>query len=143
MSGRYDDHIRIRVSIRDDSDVVVTRRLVREVARREGLSETAKEALATAATELARNILVHATTGEILVGSTVCGALRGVVVIARDEGPGIPDVAQAMTDGYSTGSGLGLGLPSARRLVDEFEVTSAAGAGTTATLRKWVSEHGT
>jgi len=129
----------VRVFIRDESDVVVARRRARELASRQGLSEAGVEALATAVTEIARNIVVHAGGGEILFGRVVDGPRRGVVVIARDTGPGIPDVEQAMQDGFSTKHGLGFGLPGARRLVDEFEIESKTGAGTTVTLRKWAS----
>jgi serine/threonine-protein kinase RsbT len=112
---------------------------VREVAEGDGVSVSAREALAIAATELARNIVVHATIGQLFVGSSVNQGGRGVVVIAKDQGPGIADIVQAMADGYTTARGLGLGLPSARRLVDEFEVSSKTGRGTTVTLRKWAS----
>ncbi|HEX3594640.1 MAG TPA: anti-sigma regulatory factor [Polyangiaceae bacterium] len=127
----------IRVSVRDESDVGVARRRVRELGARVGLSEASVEELATAVTEIARNIVVHAGTGELLFGATDNGGRRGVVVLARDHGPGIADVFEAMRDGYSSGSGLGLGLPSARRLVDEFELASSLDSGTTIMMRKW------
>jgi len=129
----------VRVFIRDESDVAVARRRARELASQQGLSEVEAEALATAVTEIARNIVVHAGSGEILFGLIADAPRRGVVVIARDTGPGIPDVEQAMQDGFSTKHGLGFGLPGARRLVDEFEIESKTGAGTTVTLRKWTS----
>ena len=129
----------VRVFIRDESDVAVARRRARELASQQGLSEVEAEALATAVTEIARNIVVHAGGGEILFERVVDAPRRGVVVIARDTGPGIPDVEQAMQDGFSTKRGLGFGLPGARRLVDKFEIESKAGAGTTVTLRKWAA----
>ena len=129
----------VRVFIRDESDVAVARRRARELASQQGLSEVEAEALATAVTEIARNIVVHAGGGEILFERVVDAPRRGVVVIARDTGPGIPDVEQAMQDGFSTKGGLGFGLPGARRLVDEIEIESKAGAGTTVTLRKWAA----
>jgi serine/threonine-protein kinase RsbT len=131
------ESVAYRVVLHDESDIVVTRRHVRELGQTQQLSRVAIEALATAATEVARNALIHAKGGEILLGISGCAGRRGVVVIARDEGPGIADVEAAMRDGYSTGGGLGMGLPGARRLVDAFELMSVVGEGTTVTLRKW------
>ena len=136
---RVASEAQVRVFIRDESDVAVARRRARELASQQGLSEVESEALATAVTEIARNIVVHAGGGEILFERVVDAPRRGVVVIARDTGPGIPDVEQAMQDGFSTKRGLGFGLPGARRLVDKFEIESKAGAGTTVTLRKWAA----
>jgi len=128
---------RICVRICHQADVVVARRRARELASRQGLSETEAEALATAITEIARNIVVHAGSGEMCFGVIDEAARRGVVVNARDTGAGIPHIEQAMQDGFSTGGGLGFGLPGARRLVDDFEIESKVGAGTTVTLWKW------
>lgn len=94
------------------------------------------EALATATSEVARNIFLHAKSGELLTVTEEDGR-RTVVVVAQDDGPGIADTQRAIEDGYSTGSGLGLGLSSARRLVDQFELVSEIGRGTTVTLKKW------
>lgn len=127
----------LRVQIRDESDLTVVRRHVRESASREGLSGTAIEALATAVTELARNVLDHAAGGSLQIGPARQDGRRGVVVTVSDLGPGIPDIAKAMQDGYSTRHGLGLGLPGARSLVDEFRIESEVGRGTTITLWKW------
>jgi serine/threonine-protein kinase RsbT len=127
----------ICISIRDESDVVVARRHTREQALQQGLAEPAAEALVIAVTELARNIVVHAGSGEIFFSPVADASRRGLIVTARDSGPGIPDIEEAMRDGFSTGSGLGLGLPGARRLADEFRIDSEAGAGTTVTLWKW------
>jgi serine/threonine-protein kinase RsbT len=93
--------------------------------------------LITAASELARNTLVHGGSGTARVESLEREGKRGVRATFSDSGPGIADVAQAMTDGYTSGSGLGLGLGGARRLVDEFELTTAVGSGTTVTVVKW------
>lgn len=95
------------------------------------------EALATAVSEIARNMLVHAGGGELFLGSIERAGRVGIVALARDTGPGIADIDEAMRDGFSTGDGLGLGLPSARRLVDEFELSSVVGQGTTVKLTKW------
>lgn len=134
---RVTPEIRLRVRIGDESDLVVARRRTRDLASQQGLSESAAEALATAVTEIARNIVVHAGPGEILLGAVADASRRGVVVTAHDSGPGIAQVEQAMQDGFSTRGGLGFGLSGARRLVDEFEIESKVGAGTTVTLRKW------
>ncbi len=127
----------IRVPVAHASDVVMARRRARELAREQGLEGPAVEALATAVTEVAQNILVHAVSGEVILGPAAAPGRRGVVVVARDEGPGVPDPAAAMQEHYSTGGGLGLGLPAARALVDELEVASEVGVGTTVTLTKW------
>ncbi|MBI3894980.1 MAG: anti-sigma regulatory factor [Acidobacteria bacterium] len=99
--------------------------------------------ISTAISEIARNIVEHAKSGEIILnavnspGTVNSPGKIGLVVIARDKGPGIADIALAMQDGYSTGKGLGVGLPGSRRLMDEFEITSAPGIGTTVTMKKW------
>jgi EAL domain-containing protein (putative c-di-GMP-specific phosphodiesterase class I)/anti-sigma regulatory factor (Ser/Thr protein kinase)/CheY-like chemotaxis protein len=129
----------IRVVIRDESDVVIARRHTRELASQQGLTATAIQALATAVTEIARNIIVHAGSGEIFVASAPDATRRGVIVTALDTGPGILHIDRAMQDGFSTKGGLGFGLPGAQRLVDEFEIESTVGAGTRITLRKWGS----
>ena len=128
----------IRVPIRDASDVAMARQHVRSLAAREGLSTVEGEALATAVSEIARNIVVHALVGEIAL-CPADGGRRGVVVVACDQGRGIADVERAMEDGYTTGDGLGMGLPGARELVDEFELVSTVGEGTTVTMRKYAS----
>jgi serine/threonine-protein kinase RsbT len=126
----------IRVPIDEEADVFFACQRVRERAAWEGLPPAAVEALALAVAEVARNILVHARRGAIVVAAA-SGPRRGVVLTAEDEGPGILDVDRAMQDGFSTGNGLGLGLPSARRLVDEFRLDSRPGGPTTVTLKKW------
>jgi serine/threonine-protein kinase RsbT len=137
VTGRPSLDIRWRVPLHDGSDIVVARRCTRELASQQGLSAAQTEALATAVTEIAQNILVHAGTGEIHFAAGSNASTRGVVVIARDSGPGIADAERAMQDGFSTRGSLGFGLPGARRLVDEFELESTVGVGTTVTLRKW------
>ena len=93
--------------------------------------------ISTAISEVARNIVEHALAGEIVFSLVNDAMKRGLIVVARDEGPGISDIASAMLDGFSTGKGLGLGLPGARRLMDEFEITSEIGVGTTVIMKKW------
>lgn len=131
------------VPIRGDLDVIVARKRVRELSSRAGLSPTAVTELAIAVSELARNVVVHAGSGEIDIG-TVFGSpdasgsgARGVFVVVRDQGPGIAEPERAMQDGYSTIESLGFGLASAKRLVDEFELETHVGKGTTITIRKW------
>ena len=131
---------RALLPIRDESDVVAARQKAREAGAREGLAPHASEELAIATSEIARNALVHGGGGDVIIEPCVANGRRGVVVVARDEGPGIADMDQAMRDGYSTGAGLGLGLPSAKRLVDAFTIESKQGEGTTVTLTKWVPE---
>jgi serine/threonine-protein kinase RsbT len=123
--------------IREEADVAIARKHARDVAAQAGLSEVAAYALATAISEIASNIVVHAGAGELVLSADSRGGRRGVVVLARDAGPGIPELERAMQDGYSTANGLGLGLPSARRLVDEFELNSEVGRGTIVVLKKW------
>ncbi len=93
--------------------------------------------ISTAISEVARNIVEHAVSGEIIITVAYNPTKTGLSVIARDEGPGIADISLAMQDGYSTGKGLGLGLPGTRRLMDEFTITSQPGVGTTVTMKKW------
>lgn len=128
-----------RVPIRIDSDIVTARLEGRAQAAQCEFSPGDQTVIAAAISEVARNILLYAQTGEILLKPVIQGERRGLVVIAEDHGPGIPDVGLALQDGYSTSGGLGLGLPGAKRLMDEFEITSANGKGTTITMKKWVS----
>jgi serine/threonine-protein kinase RsbT len=93
--------------------------------------------VAAAISELARNVLLFAGRGEIVLTLVDQDDRRGIVVTAIDEGPGIPDIARALQDGYSTSGGLGLGLPGVKRVVDEFDITSHVGRGTTVTAKKW------
>lgn len=125
------------VSIRQESDVVVARQTGRELATKIGFAGSDLTLIATAISEIARNIVTYAERGEIALSPVEDGSRRGICIVARDHGPGIADVEQAMRDGFSTGRSLGLGLPGARRLMDDFEIESAPGQGTTVTMRKW------
>lgn len=128
----------IRVQIASDLDIVKARQTGREAAARAGMSLTDMALVATAISELARNILRYAKQGEIVISShSNSRGAPGIEVVARDEGPGIRNVEQALEVGFSTSGGLGLGLPGVRRLMDEFEIQSRPGAGTTVTARKW------
>lgn len=126
------------VPIVRESDIVIARQKGRELAAAMGFSSTDQTLLATAISEVARNIICHAGRGEVALSVIEEGGRRGILVVARDQGPGIADLELAMRDGYSTGNSLGVGLPGARRLVDDFDLASALGVGTTVTLKKWL-----
>jgi serine/threonine-protein kinase RsbT len=132
----------VTIVIATDSDIVRARQSGRELAARVGCTATEATLVATAISEVARNILSHAGGGEVMISGCDRDGLAGIEVTARDDGPGIADIDRAMQDGYSTGCGLGLGLPGARRLMDEFEIVSEVGAGTTVLLRKWCAHDG-
>lgn len=128
-----DDVVTVTISV--DPDIVRARQAARELAVRAGFTGADLTMLATAVSEVARNIVKFAGSGEVVL--ELLAPRRGVRVVARDAGPGIPDVASALTDGYTTSDGLGLGLPGSRRLMDEFDVSSEPGRGTTVTMTKW------
>ena len=128
-----------RLPIRTEHDIVVARQRGREIAERIGFTGSDLTVIATAISELARNIVQYAEGGEIVIDESSGNGRRGIVIVAGDEGPGIPDVDRAMEDGFSTSRSLGLGLPGARRLMDEFDISSGVGRGTKVTVRKWVS----
>lgn len=127
----------MRVAVSRDADIVTARQLGRELATKAGFAGSDLTLIATAISEVARNIVSYADNGEILLDLTERDGRRGLLVVAQDHGPGISDIDQAMQDGFSTGKSLGLGLPGARRLMDEFEIASELGKGTTVTMRKW------
>ncbi|MDQ3422129.1 MAG: anti-sigma regulatory factor [Actinomycetota bacterium] len=120
-----------------DADVVTARQKGREAAAGVGFSATDQTLIATAISEIARNIVRFAERGEVLIVPVSEDGRQGVTVVARDVGPGIPDVHRALRDGYSTYRGLGLGLPGSKRLMDQFEIVSEVGKGTTVTMTKW------
>jgi serine/threonine-protein kinase RsbT len=130
-----DDEARIEVT--SDADVVAARQSGRRLAELAGFSTTDQTLIATAISEIARNILLYAQRGEIVISTPNEVARHGITVVASDSGPGIPDIELAMEDGYTTGQGSGLGLPGSRRLMDEFEISSEIGKGTIVTMRKW------
>jgi len=127
------------VKIADDSHAVAVAQLGRQMGEALGFSAVQQTALATAILEIARNIVKYAQQGEITLEVAHDGPRQGVRVTARDSGPGINDVEQAMRDGFSTGRSLGLGLPGARRLMDTFTLTSQPGCGTTVVMTKWLA----
>jgi serine/threonine-protein kinase RsbT len=125
------------MAIQREIDVIPFRNRLKEYATRIGMSLLNQTKIITAASELARNMLKYANGGSVLIEVVSKGRENGIRLVFKDEGPGIPDVAQAMKDGYSTGKSLGLGLPGARRLVSEFEIESEVGKGTKVTVTKW------
>lgn len=126
-----------KVDIRSAADIVTARQAGRELATQAGFGSSDLTVIATAISEIARNILEYAQQGEIILQLVRKESLNGILVVARDEGPGIRDIPQAMQDGFTTSKGLGIGLPGTRRLMDEFEIVSQIGKGTTVMMRKW------
>lgn len=127
----------VHVRINSDQDIVVARQKGRALAIALGFSSGDATLIATAISELARNIVTYAKSGEIRLTVLHNSTQPGIQLIARDTGPGIPDITLALRDGYSTSGSLGLGLPGVKRLVDEFEVLSELNRGTTVTAKKW------
>jgi serine/threonine-protein kinase RsbT len=125
------------VPIRNEIDVVIARQRARELASELRFSSSELTLIATAISEVARNIVIYAGAGEITFRIIEQGQRRGLVVFAGDKGPGIADIKRAMQDGYSTSRGLGIGLPGSQRLMDEFAVSSEVGKGTVVTMIKW------
>jgi serine/threonine-protein kinase RsbT len=126
-----------RLEVGSDQDVVRVRQLVRTVAVSVKLSLVDQTKLVTAASELARNTLVYGGGGTVEVARVENGRRAGIRIVFADQGPGIENLDLALTDGYTTGGGLGLGLSGARRLVDEFDIQTAVGQGTSVTVTKW------
>ncbi|HAZ63731.1 MAG TPA: ATP-binding protein [Armatimonadetes bacterium] len=129
---------RLLVTIADELDIVRARQEGRALAKELGFGPVDLARIATAISELARNIYNYARPGEIALTRVEAKGKVGLEVVARDHGPGIRDIEEAMRDGYTTSGGLGAGLPGTRRLVDEFELVSNAADGTTVTFRKWL-----
>ena len=123
--------------LQTEADIVRVRQVVRQWALQQGFSLVEQTKMVTATSELARNTVIHGGGGTAQLEALTSGNRRGLRVIFVDQGPGIPDIAQALTDGYTTGEGLGLGLGGAKRLVNEFEITSRPGVGTRVCITKW------
>lgn len=133
----------VRVSISSEADIVTARQRGREMASRLGFSETDQTLVATAISEIARNMVLYAGRGSLILDLVTRHDGHGLRVSATDEGPGIIDTDRALEDGYSTRNSLGLGLPGARRLMDEFDLTSAPGEGTSVVMVKWLRRFAT
>jgi serine/threonine-protein kinase RsbT len=127
----------LNVPIRSEADLVTARLRGREIASTLHFSSSDLTLIATAISEVTRNILSYAGTGDLDLRLVRNGQKVGVLIIARDRGPGIADLFSAMQDGFSTSGSLGLGLPGSKRLMDEFDVASEVGKGTTVTMTKW------
>ncbi len=125
------------VDINADADLVVARAEARALAMRLGFSRTDATLIATAISEIARNIVVHVGKGRIVMRPLYEDRRYGLIIVASDEGPGIRDVEAALAEGNAARGGLGLGLPGARRLMDEFQVACGSEQGTTVTMTKW------
>ena len=128
----------LRIPIVNEVDIVEARRGGRALAAELGFGLSDQALIATAISELARNILQYARTGELIINVAHNGTRKGIDVVAVDQGPGIADPDRAMQDGYSTGAGLGLGLPGTRRIMDEFQLETEIGRGTRVAVKKWV-----
>lgn len=128
----------IRIPITSENDILTARQQARALAVKVGFWSVEQTFIAIAVSELALNILQYAGAGEIVLAQGEKLGSPGIIIIARDEGPGIANGELALQEGYSTSGGPGLGLSGAKRLMDEFELVSAAGKGTTVTMKKWV-----
>jgi serine/threonine-protein kinase RsbT len=128
----------ILVSIRSDVDIVLARQQGRTMASNIGFAATDATLIATAISELARNIVMYAQKGEVMMRSVETTRSKGMLIVARDDGPGIRIIQDALRDGYSTSGGLGLGLPGVKRLMDEFAIESEPRRGTIVTVKKWL-----
>ena len=127
----------VRIPISSRADIVGARDQGRRMAARLGFGTVDQTLVATAISELARNIVLYAGSGEITIRVVTKDDQQGIMVVAQDHGPGIPDVEQVMQLGYSTSGGLGMGLPGVKRIMDHFQISSAPGRGTTVTTIKW------
>lgn len=127
-----------RLEIRSSADIVGARQQGRALALGIGFNGADVTLIAAAISEVARNIVDHAKSGELILNEVVNGSRRGISIVAQDEGPGIQDLARAMEYGYSTRKGLGVGLPGTKWLMDDFEISSTVGKGTTVSMKKWL-----
>ncbi len=123
--------------LKSEQDVVIARQAVRKFAIEQGFGIVDQTKIVTAASELGRNTLIHGGGGDLAIEALTDGARRGVRAVFTDQGKGIPDIAQALRDGFTTGTGMGLGLGGSKRLVDQFEIRSAPGEGTCITIVRW------
>jgi serine/threonine-protein kinase RsbT len=126
------------ITINRGDDVILAREYAREMAHEIGFDLAEQTQIGTAASELSRNVHQFAGNGKVTITEVVSDGIRGIAIVVEDRGPGISDIEQAMQDGFSTNNGLGFGLPGARRLMDEFEIESRMGVGTTVKIKKWL-----
>jgi serine/threonine-protein kinase RsbT len=137
MAVNRDSQVQVRIC--NSADIVAARQQGRALASQAGFSHSNLTIIATAISEVARNIVEYAKEGVVSITLITDSTKRGVEIVAADNGPGIADVTTVMRDGFSTGKGLGIGLPGARRLMDEFAIASTVGNGTVITMKKWVA----
>lgn len=129
----------MRFEIRDEHDIIATRGVARSLAKEIGFGVVEQTKIATAVSELTRNIVRYAGHGVLQLAKTESADSRpGLEIICEDWGPGIDDIELAMREGWSSGGGLGMGLPGAKKLMDEFSITSGKGGGTRVVVRKWL-----
>jgi serine/threonine-protein kinase RsbT len=126
------------VAIEREADIVSARQKGRELASALGFSSTDQTIIALAISEITRNIISYAWRGDVTMSRVENSGRRGIRIVARDRGPGIADIELAMRDGYSSGRSLGVGLPGTKRVMDEFDLASTVGQGTTVTMTKWL-----
>jgi serine/threonine-protein kinase RsbT len=129
---------KVTVAVNNELDIVIARQKGREMAKDFGFASIDLALIATAISELTRNIITYAKKGTVVLELIEEGGKKGILVISKDEGPGIENIGLAMQDGYSTTDSLGLGLPGVRRLMDNFEIESEFGKGTTVITKKWI-----
>jgi len=127
-----------KVSIDSSEGVILARQIARNMARELGFGLADQTRITTAVSELGRNIYLYAGTGSLTIRTVSGSSAKGLEIIAEDQGPGIADIEMAMQDGYSTGNGLGRGLPGTKRLMDEFEIKSEVGKGTFVNVKRWL-----
>ena len=128
----------ISVAIEREADIVSARQKGRELASALGFSSTDQTIIALAISEITRNIISYARRGDVTMSRVENSGRRGIRIVARDQGPGIADIELAMRDGYSSARSLGVGLPGTKRVMDEFDLASTVGQGTTITMTKWL-----
>lgn len=124
-------------TVRSDLDIVTARSAARDIAKALGFSAVDQARIATAVSELARNIFLYAESGKVTSKLVEKSGRKGIEIVCEDQGPGIQDIDQVMQDGYTTSRGMGMGLPGAKRLMDDFEIHSQVGVGTKVVCRKW------
>lgn len=128
----------MKVEIKTTEDIITCRSVAREMAKEIGFGIVDQTKIATAISELTRNIILYAGQGLVDIKPIAVANRKGIEIICEDEGPGIADIRLAMQDGFSTSKGLGMGLPGTKRLMDEFDLKSARGQGARVTTRKWL-----
>ena len=129
-----------RIALAGESDIVTARQRARDAAKRLGFGMVDQSRITTAVSELARNVVRYAVNGQgdvTIRELAVSPSVTGIEIVVQDKGPGIADIEQAMRHGFTSGAGLGLGLPGSKRLMDEMQIDSTLGRGTTITIRKW------